>query len=163
FAEVLGVLGDQAWFPDLILLVAELVADDRDTLASWFRHVSEEIEEWAEPARGWTRSAIGDSFSDLGAVCSGGAADAAGVVDPAVALFAASRGHPWVAGWKRILLGASDGDLEAFTKLRDFDEAIIALNTMARDGRLASMISDLIEFVALEVPIARRIEIDTPE
>ncbi len=147
-ADALSVIQDRPWFPDLVLAIAELDSNDRARMGSWFGVLLENKAAWSETLGQWTESDLEDFFSDLGKVMSWNPDELGVWVDSVQTLFESTRTHPWFQGWKIIATHSDEMGVLKLSTLQSFPRAAQALEKMAEDGRLASMLADIIHLLA---------------
>lgn len=146
-ADVLTIVGDRPWFPDLILLLAELDSNDRDRISGWVNALLKNRGAWTEKSASWSSRTVGDFLSDLGFLFSADSQQLSLWIESVHTLFESSRAHPWFQGWKKIAMSGNEMDAFALTALPSFPSAAKTLGTMAGDGRLASVLGDILELL----------------
>lgn len=146
-ADVLAIVSDRPWFPDLVLLLAQLDSSDRDRIATWVSSLLKNREAWTEKSASWSTAHVGEFFSDIGSVFSADPDQLSIWIETVQGLFESSRAHPWFQGWKKMAIGANEMDVSTLTALPSFPAAARTLGDMAGDGRLAAVLGDILELL----------------
>ncbi len=146
-ADTLAILKDRDWFPDLVLLFAELDGQDRDRIAGWVQALLRDETNWKKKSASWTTEDVGDFFHDFGLILSSEPDQLVTWIDSVEGLFESSRSHPWFQGWKKIAIGSNEMGVSALVSLKTFPAAARTLGAMAADGRLASILGDILELL----------------
>lgn len=147
-AEALTMVEAKSWFGDLLLLVGELDAEDRDLFAGWMRTLLRDREAWTAVISEWSAADLGPVFADVGQLLVASPTELATMLDSIRELFESSRVHPWFEGWKKIAAESDANGMQSLTDLKGFPEAATAIGRMAEDGRLAAILGDVLELLA---------------
>lgn len=146
-AEVLSIISDRPWFSDLLLLLAELDSEDRSRIGAWIEALLRDRNSWAAKSANWSAGDVGKFFSDFSLVFSADPDQISTWIDSVQSLFESSRSHPWFQGWKKIAAGSDEMGVSALASLPSFPAAAQTLAVMAGDGRLATLLEDILDLL----------------
>ena len=152
-AEALTVVEAKPWFSDLVLLIGELDAGDRELIAGWMNALLRNRDAWTALTASWEKGDLSPVFADLGEVLGTKPSELVGMLDSIRELFESSRVHPWFQGWKRIAAESNSNGVRLLADLPGFPGAAAAIGKMASDGRLAVILGDVLELLSGSGPL----------